>query len=349
MRRRILMTAAAFIAGMSVAWLATGQQPQLQNWQRGKGWGWVWGKEDEVGALNEMTDASRQRALRLAARGEVYDLGVLYDRNSFKFAGHSPGEIISFRTPEGIKRQGDAAQATSHNARQTAWHSAALFMSDNVATQSDGLAHITEGDDDHWYNGYREKDWGGNWGPRKADASTIPPIVARGVMIDVAGAKGVEALPGHYAIGVEDLEAALGKQGTRLEPGDVVLVRTGTLRYWGESGGDHEKIGRHDSAGISLEAAKWLVEQRGALMIGSDTSGLEYSPKEADVPAFSAKYRTFIPVHSYLLIEQGVHVGEFHYLENLARARVYEFCYVAATNKIKGSAAGFALRPLAIR
>jgi hypothetical protein len=56
-----------------------------------------------------------------------------------------------------------------------------------------------------------------------------------------------------------------------------------------------------------------------------------------------------MPLHNYLLIEQGIHIGEFHYLEDLARDRVYEFCYVASTNKIKGAAAGFTMRPIAIR
>jgi len=84
------------------------------------------------------------------------------------------------------------------------------------------------------------------------------------------------------------------------------------------------------------------VEQHGAIMIASDTSGLEVGPaaKGSD---------SFIPVHKYLLIEQGVHIGEFHYLEDLARDKTYEFCYIAATNKIAGTTAGFTLRPIAIK
>jgi len=56
-----------------------------------------------------------------------------------------------------------------------------------------------------------------------------------------------------------------------------------------------------------------------------------------------------MPVHNYLLIEQGVHIAEFHNLEELASAGVDEFCYVCTTAKIKGTTAGFALRPIAIR
>ncbi len=321
----------------------------LKKWQKGKGWGWVWGAQDEVGSLNEMTDASRLAALKLAKTGKVTDLGVLYDRTSYKWPGHSPGEILAFRTPEGVKRQADIPGVIQDNPTKTAWHSCALFINDNVATQIDGLGHATEGEDDHWYNGFKEKDWGGNWGPRKCDASTIPPIIARGVLIDVAGAKGVESLPPHTAISPADLESALKKQGTTLAPGDVVLIRTGTLRYWGETGADHAKIGPADSAGITLDSARWLVEQQGAMMIGSDTSGLEYNPVEADTKAFREKYGSFMPVHNYLLIQQGVHIGEFHNLEELAREKAYEFCYMAMTNKIKGTAAGFTMRPIALR
>lgn len=348
-KRLWLFSTLLLSASAMLGWLAAGQQSALQKWQKGKGWGWVWGPQDEVGTLNEMTDASRLAALRIADKGRTYDLGVNYDRTSYKWPGHSPGEIISFRTPEGVKRQRDLPALVNDNADKLAWHSAALFINDNVGTQIDGLGHITTDDDNHWYNGFKESDWGGNFGVRKADAETIPPIVARGVLIDVATAKGLDALPSNYAITVADLEQALSKQRTQLKPGDVVLIRTGTLRYWGATGSDHAKIGQHDSAGISLETAKWLVEENGAMLIGSDTSGLEYGPAEKDNAAYRAKYRSFNPVHRYLLVEQGIHIGEFHNLEGLASDQVYEFCYIAATNKIKGAAAGFTLRPLAIR
>jgi kynurenine formamidase len=323
---------------------AQADAPAVKGWVKDKGWGWIWGKEDEVGSLNAMTAESIRRALQLAKSGKVYDLGVPYDRESFKWPGHSPGEVLTFRGPEGIQRQGDFAPAVDAeaNPHRVAWHSCALFMNDNVATQIDGLAHITTGDDNHWYNGFKEAEWGGNFGVRKCDATTIPPIVTRGVLIDVAGFRKVDALPAHYKITASDLQGALEAQGTKLQPGDTVLIRTGTLRYWGKNGANHDKIREHDSAGIDLAAARWLVEQQGAILVGSDTSGLEQGPGPGEPPAF-------IPVHRYLLIEQGVHIGEFHNLEELARDRGYEFCYVCMTNKVRGTAAGFALRPIAIR
>ncbi len=317
--------------------------PASPGWQRGKGWGWIWGKDDEIGSLNAMTDATRAAALASATKGETFDLGLSYSRRSFKWPGHNPGEIMSFRSPEGIDRQADPdAPPAAINPDKVFWHSSALFISDNVATQIDGLAHITAGSDYHWYNGFKEADWGGDFGPRKCDSTTIPPILARGVLIDVAAFKGVDALPGHTAITPEDLQATLAHQKTTLKPGDVILLRTGTARYWSIDGADHAKIAEHDSAGINLDAARWLVEDQGAMLIASDTSGLEVNPP-------TAPSGTPIPVHRYLLVDQGVHIGEFHNLEALSREKLYTFCYVATTNKIKGTVAGFALRPIAIR
>jgi kynurenine formamidase len=343
----LLCLAGSFIIGRDFAGRAADDSDNavsLKGWTKGKGWGWNWGKDDEVGALNAMTPQSVAAALRVAKTGKVYDLGVPYDRNSYKWPGHSPGEIIMFRSPEGVKRQGDFPPAADPklNPRRMGWHSCALFINDNVGTQIDGLGHVTTGEDNHWYNGFKEADWGGNFGILKCDSTTIPPIVTRGVLIDVAGFRKVDALPAHFQITPEILQAALTAQKTTLKPGDTVLIRTGTLRYWGKDGSDHKKIGEHDSAGIDLAAARWLVEQQGAILIGSDTSGLEYVPGPMEPPQF-------IPVHQYLLIEQGVHIGEFHFLEDLARDKAYEFCYVATTPKIRGTVAGFGLRPMAIK
>ena len=315
---------------------------QIKGWKKGKGWGWIWGRKDEVGSLNAMTKQTTLDALSLAKQGKIYDLGITYSRRSFKWPGHSPGEIMTFRSPEGVARQKDHDfTATKVNPSRTHWHSCALFINDNVATQIDGLGHITVGKDNHWYNGFKESEWGGNFGIRKCDATTIPPIVNRAVMLDIARLKKVPALPGKYAITPKDVKAAMAAQEVTIKPGDVVLFRTGTLRFWGEDG-TSEKVAEHDTAGINLATARYLVEELGAIMIGSDTSGLEVSPAPKGA-------KSFIPVHKYLLVEQGVHIAEFHYLEDLAKDKVYEFCYVGVTNKIKGATAGFTMRPLAIK
>ncbi len=313
-----------------------------RGWVKGKGYGWVYGSRDEVGALNGINTPARiLRALEGIKKGNVYDLGVRVANDSYKWPGHSPTQIVSYRTPEGVKRQKDVPGFGNAHPKKLGFHSCALFISDNVGTQIDGLGHITSGEDDHWYNGFRERDWGGNFGLRKADADTIPPVIARAVLIDIAAWKGVDALPANFPIGPKELQAALAAQKVDVEPGDVVMIRTGTLRYWGETGADHAALSAHDSAGLTLDGAKWLVEQKGAAMIGSDTSGLEAGQDPARPGAVN-------PVHEYLLVEQGVHIGEFHNLEGLAKNKVYRFTYVAMTNRLKGTAAGTAMRPIAI-
>ncbi|MFN6103359.1 MAG: cyclase family protein [Planctomycetaceae bacterium] len=350
LRPLLLPLLAALLSSVGTwLWLSASTQPPAlaaesgPGWVKGKGYGWIWGPDDERGALNTSTPQTRARALQLAKTGQVYDLGINYSRNSFKWPGHSPGEVITFRSPEGVKRQRDLDfTLPDKNPSGQGWHSCALFINDNVGTQIDGLGHVTVGEDNHWYNGFKESDWGGNFGIRKCSATNIPPIIARGVLLDIAGLKQMKALPPHYAITPADVDAACQRQGTELRPGDVVLFRTGTLQFWGEDGADVETLKEYDTAGINLETARYLIEQKGSLLLGSDTSGLEVAP----APAGSD---TFIPVHKYLLIEQGVHIGEFHNLEGLARDKAYEFCYVATTAKIAGTVAGFALRPLAIR
>ena len=337
--RGALLAAGIGLAGCLAVGFSLGEETGLRGWTRGKGWGRAWGKDDERGALNFMTDATRLAAISLVKSGKVYDLGVPYDRSSFTWPGHSPGEVITFRSPEVVKRQ--AGSPAAGDPSGTAWHSCALFISDNVGTQIDGLGHITAGDDNHWYNGFTEAQAGGDFGIRKCDAAGIPPVILRAVLIDVAGWKKVESLPQSHAIGPDDLRAALEAQGTAIEPGDAVFIRTGVLRHWGEDGSNHEVIAKHDSAGIRLDAAKWLVEEKGASFVGADTSGLEVGP----APEGSS---SFIPVHMYLLIEQGVHIGELHYLEDLARDKVYRFCYIALVNKVRGAVAGFTLRPVAM-
>lgn len=311
----------------------------VKGWVQGKGYGWIWGPNDEIGALNAITEQKVMAALKIAKQGKVYDLGVLYDRSSFQWPGHSPAEVMSFRTPEGLKRQ-DLEKISGQ--KVVAWHSAAVFINDNVGTQIDSLCHVTAGEDNHWYNGYKEAEWGGNFGPRKACADKMPPVITRGVLIDVAGSKGQVPLPSGYAIGPDELKSVLVGQGVDVQPGDAVFIRTGILSLWGEAGHDKAKLAPHDSAGITLEAAKWLVEEKGAVLIGSDTSGLECVGQ-------CWKPGQFYPAHVYLLVEQGVYIGEFHYLEDLAKDKVYEFLYMNATNKIRGTAAGFVMRPAAIK
>jgi kynurenine formamidase len=166
-------------------------------------------------------------------------------------------------------------------------------------------------------------------------------------MIDVAKSVGEDPLPESFGIGPDRLQEALDKQGVDIDPLDVVLVRTGTAGVWlkGDGvGANNDEIAKPDSAGLTVSGAKWLVEEKGALAVGTDTSGIEVLPPSEQLDDGTS----FNPVHVYLLARQGVHILEYHNQEDLAQDEVYKFAYILGVNKIRGTAAGTVLRPIGI-
>ncbi len=154
-------------------------------------------------------------------------------------------------------------------------------------------------------------------------------------------------MPESYAIGQEEMETALDEQGVDIDPLDVVLVRTETGAVWQRgdgTGSNHSEIQGPDMAGITVSGARWLVEEKGALAVGTDTSSVEVLPPSEQLDDGTS----FNPVHVYLLVRQGVHILEYQNLEDLASDEVYKFVYILGVNKIKGATAGTVLRPIGI-
>ena len=309
----------------------------MSGWEHSRGWGWVWGDNDERGALNALTDASVLGALGLVRQGKVYDLGVALDRDSYVGPAHAKTEVLTYRTPDGMTRQGIPG---FDDPSGVGFNTSLILLSDHAGSQVDGLCHATYGTDRHWYNGARLSDHGRDFGPVRSTAHVIPPIIAPATLIDVAAAKGVEALHTGTPVTVDDLRQALDRQGTEIQVGDAVFLRTGVLRHWGANGADHAALAATDMAGLTLASARWLVEEQGAILLGADSSTVEVAPPvDGDNSA---------PVHKYALVDQGVHLAELFYLEELGADRVYRFCLVALAPKVRGATAGFAMRPIAI-
>jgi kynurenine formamidase len=320
----------------------TQRSASVPGWKNGQGWGWIWGDDDERGALNAMTPESIAEALGQVREGRVFDLGVKMDRNSFRWSGHVGTEVITFRSPEGLLREQttDPLYAGIGSADGVGFHTSMVTISDHAGTQIDALCHATFGGDRHWYNGFAEDEHGSDFGPRRAGAEKIPPIILSGVLIDVPAHLKVDELEPSFAIGPKLLAETLASQSIDFAPGEAVLIRTGSMRHWGDLGVDHDKIGPPGTAGIDLAGARWLTEEKGAIFVGSDTSTIEVVPP-VDRDNVS-------PVHKYLLVDQGVHMGELFYLEELAAGRVYRFCFIALAPKVAGTTAGFAMRPIAV-
>jgi kynurenine formamidase len=324
------MTKASRLLGVLVLSLAMG----LFTGTTFAGTAFQYGASDEVGALNEMTPASVVAAAQLVKTGKVYDLDPGRFRGMPLWPGHPPYELITFRTPMGEYVQKDQAWLMSNNDAHIGFISEVMIGCMHTGCHMDSLAHITVGKDNHWYNGFNAAEHLGDWGPLKADISTTPPVVTRGVMIDVAGYKGMKMLPKAYCITANDLRGALAKQKTTLKPGDTVLVRTGQLSAWPNP----KAMGDAAGAGMGLEAVKWLAEKNKTILMGVDTAAFECDSPDPTNPH---------PVHQFMLIENGIHIMEFPYLEDLAKDKVYEFMFVVCPLKNKGGT-GSMIRPIAV-
>ncbi len=292
--------------------------------------------QDEIGALRTTTAEDVLRALSLVKRGVIYDLDPSRFPGMPIWPGHPPFQNTTYRSARGIRVTNDVAGLEREvNAVNQGATTELTISSQHTGAHLDALAHQTVGPNDQWYNGFSAADYLSDFGPTKADISTTPPIITRGVLLDIPRVRGVERMATGEAVTVDDMRRALDAQGVELQPGDTVLIRTGLMSAWP----DIPKTNATDGAGPNLEAARWLVETHGAVVLASDTSVLEQIPSAVEgVPQ---------PVHIYLLIENGVHIGEYFYLENLARDQVYEFACIILPLKLQGATASM-VRPIAV-
>ncbi len=291
-----------------------------------------WGPDDEIGRLNLITPESRARILSRVAGGAVYDLSVEYfiGMPSWQAAGDPHYRIWMTHTPDGTIVDDPLGVGREMN-EHVAYSGAAIHMYTHMGTHIDMLNHL--GLDGEIWNGHKTEGNIGDRGWIVAGAENIPPIIARGVMIDVAAAHGVEMLPDGYRITGDDLAAALRRQRVELREGDVVLVRTGRMKVY-----ENAAAFMTDSPGLGMSAARFLAE-RGAMIVGADNLSLEAFPSEVE--------GNYVPVHTFLLAQHGIPIMEVVYLEELSRDGVYEFAFIGGSLKLRGSD-GAPMRPIAL-
>jgi kynurenine formamidase len=290
------------------------------------------GADDEIGMLNLIDAASRDAIMSRADPSKIYDLSVdnFVGMPGWFAAGDQPYQIWMTHTPRGTEID-DVMGVSAETNSLVSYSGDAIAMYTHTGTHIDAMNHF--GYNGVIFNNFTADEHLGSRAWRKAGADKHPPIVARGILLDVAAMYGVEVLPPSHGIGRADLQNCLKHQGTELRPGDVVLIRTGRMTLWPE-------IATYlpDPPGINREGAEFLAKG-GAIMVGADTSGVEQGP--------SSEEGNWLPVHCYLLAEAGVPLLEIANLEELSQDRVYEFAFFGACIKLRG-ATGSPMRPIAM-
>lgn len=182
----------------------------------------LWGAGDEAGSTNWNAQPDVVlRALAEADKGKVYKLGHLYN-SSMPMFGERSYKLETLDPTQGVPLGGNAVRYFEE-----------MVTSEigQVGTQFDGFGHIavsTDGTGDpekvRFYNGFTQSDIMTDSGHKKLGVDKLHPIVARGVLIDVAASKGVEMLELGYIITLADVKAALAHQGMKdfeFLPGDA--------------------------------------------------------------------------------------------------------------------------------
>jgi kynurenine formamidase len=292
-----------------------------------------WGKSDEIGTLNMMSEKSKLEVLSQINSGRNYDLSVEYfvGMPSFHMLGDPTYQYWLTHTPRGTVVDNPNGLGEPMN-KKVSYTGDAISMYTHMGTHIDALNHF--GLNGKVWNGFSSDEFLGDKGWKKTGAETIPPIIARGVLIDILTLKNIDQLPANYRINRSDLQLALKKQETKLQKGDVVLIRTGQARFYNDANKFLDQY-----AGINLEAVKWLVEDQQVMLLGADNLSFEAFPPERN--------DNWVPVHTYLLAEKGVMFIEQMFLEELAKDKVYEFAFIASSIKFRGASAA-PMRPIAL-
>jgi kynurenine formamidase len=280
------------------------------NWGR-------WGPDDERGTLNLLGPADVVRAAGLVKRGRVYSLGLDLAKDAPVALGRNQPWHLASKTDRAAPAMSSADDI--------------IVMHTHTATHVDALCHIYY--DGQLYNGFSSNEVN-RQGSRRNGVQHIQSLVARGVLLDVAGHRGVDHLEAGQAIPAAELDAVARAQGTEIRPGDVVLVRTGWIRLM-ES--DRARFDQFAAPGPGRDSVAWFAAH-GLVGLGADNVAVEVLPPEDG---------TQMAVHIGVIRDLGGYLIEFLNLEELAADRAYEFLFAMAPLRLVGGI-GSPVNPLAI-
>ena len=296
---------------------------RVSNWGR-------WGDDDERGTLNLIDAEAVRRGAACVRNGKTFSLALPLNED-----GPQTGVIPGRDNPS--HRMVAVNQAYTGDPDDFATSDDAVSMGLQAATHWDALAHVSYGG--CLYNGF-PADSVTERGAARCGIDKAGTIVTRGVLLDVARARGVDRLAGAHAVGADDLEAARELAKVDIEPGDVILLRTGQIQVL--HAGDKDAYG-HPSPGPGIDAVPWFRDHDVAA-VATDNLTFEVFPCE--------RRDLFLPVHLLDLRDMGLTQGQNFDLEALAADcaddGVYAFLLEASPQPFT-AATGSPVNPVAVK
>ncbi|WP_353944000.1 cyclase family protein [Streptomyces sp. HUAS MG91] len=295
---------------------------RVNNWGR-------WGEADEIGTLNLVTDEVVREAAAEVRTGRRVPLALPLKEDGVQ-SGLIPGRINPLHSMVQINQEifGPGTVACSDDA---------VTMGLQAATHWDALTHVSHSG--RLYNGRPADTITAHGGAEFGGIDKAPYIVSRGVLLDVAAAKGLDRLPGDHAVTPQDLDEAAEFGRVEVRAGDIVLVRTGQIQVY--LAGDKHGYG-YPSPGLSVRTPEWF-HARDVAAVANDTLTFEIFPPEIE--------DLWLPVHALDLVEMGMLQGQNWNLESLStacgEAGRHSFLLSAMPEPFKG-ATGTPVAPVAV-
>ncbi|MFP6615031.1 MAG: cyclase family protein, partial [Candidatus Hydrogenedentota bacterium] len=282
------------------------------------------GADDTLGAINFLSPEKVLEAAKLIKTGKTYSMGVELGRETPAF-GTRTFQLFAVAAGDGS----GVAQGTNKMTYNDDWVMTWL----GIGSQIDGLGHL--GIDHRYYNGVHISDFWVADGLTKFGIDKLPPIVTRGVLLDIAGYRGQKMLEVGTAINRKDIEGAMKTQRVEIGKGDVVILNTG----WQALATSDPVRFMSGQPGLGVEGVKFLAT-KDVVAVGADTWGVEVQPSEDSDLVF--------PVHQELLAKNGIYILENMKTDELVADKAWEFLFVLGQPKLKGAVQGI-INPVAIR
>lgn len=274
-----------------------------------------WGADDQIGAANRVTPERTAAAAKLVKKGISHPLGIVIEPGMPAYPPRYTQLQVVQPNQQFNADLGVGWEASSNDDVLQMWL--------GTGPQLDGLGHMGEAGE--FYNCNQGKDFSIITGLTKLDISGIPPMVGRGVMIDIAKQMGVDSLQAGQPITSDDIKAAMKSQGVTVGEGDVVLLHTG---YTDATLKQNPSLWAGSIPGITNEASVFLAGLK-PMAVGADTWGLGAVPPRAGDKIFYD--------HVVLLKQHGIYILETMNTGRLADDGVHEFMFVLGQARLKGA------------